>query len=1779
MRPAILSFYSYKGGVGRTLLAANMAVAFARQGKTLLWDLDVEAPGLHHIQALRPASGPVKSGFFDWLTAWQRNQQRQPGAKDLQRFDQLPCATPFRNLYILPAHGDDADPAALYFGIDWALLLSGDPPPARGLFRELFDHLGTQGFRHVLIDSRTGLTDLGALIAGVLPDATVLVGGYGAQNLRGLGRVHRSLAQLSPTLRDRNTALRLFPVASPIPQHDAGKVEAGRKLWREAFGQDLAAIHEIRYEPELAFSESLLITQPERTIAQDYERLHRSLADFVDTVFAEAAAEQAERQQRPDQYGRNADTRHSRSSQGKRFEERVADLLRLLGYSVEPEQLVGPDRVDLIARIESGLDTLTYLVECKDHRDAVGKDIVDLLGLWLSKPAAQALHARGMIVARAFSPAALTSAKALNITAITPQDLERRLLAFESYLHQILADFERSPLARSYVDQYVRAVARQPASGEQAPPKPEAMPLLEQGVAWASGRGSRLWVLLGDYGTGKTAFTEKLCYELAKRAREDTDAPVPLRVSLREFPNKVRLEELLAERWLQATGQRKDPRVLLHLVQRGRIVLIFDAFDEMGIATAGRSVIDQFRMLVSLTANAGDGASSNRVLITCREQFFKDHGDAMKTVAGNQDRLAPLEDLTQHFDGSIQTLATFTPEQVHRFLALRLDEAGGDAALRFLREHNLLELGDRPQLLDLIIASLPELQQRKASTGAPLSVGELYRAYTNRWLDDFRPVERQSSSEGLRTVLEELAHVLWQRVGHRIHHGDLYALLQRRGELRGQLDPDRLDVELRTAAFLSRTPDGLYGFSHRSFLEFFLARRIERAACAATAPGELASTLDLPRLSAECSRFLHDLVPLGDAKRRDTLRSGIRTLLSPQTAPPPLAARVNALLLGYRLAGLEHTRATDPSTKAAQTHEERLRECISAWIPPQAQLAGADLSELSLIFLEAPGIDLRGADLRDCDLGAARLPGAQLSRARLWRAKLHACDLSGACLDQADASDSQGPWVVLTRASARDSIWVNAELPGASVSETDFSAADLRAARLAACKGSPILTDARLHSMTAVAATGWPEPLMSLCRPNVQTLVASLRVGHFDEIDSVAFSPDGTRLLSGGAYGRLCLWDAASGQLLWVVEGHARWVASVAFSPDGRRLLSGGADGRLCLWDAISGQSLRVIKGHAGWIRSAVFSPDGSRVLSGGDDGQLCLWDAASGQPLQVIKGHKPAVWSVAISPDGTRLLSGGRDGRLCLWDAASGQALQIIEERKRVARSVAFSPDGTRLLSGGDDGRLYLWDAASGKSLWVIEGHSRWVTSIAFSNDGTRLLSGGIDHRLCLWDAASGQALLEIATNKSWVLSVAFSPDGTRLLSSDDDQRLCLWDATNGQSLRVIEGKAAEIQSVAFGPDGRRLLSSGRDGQLYLWDIASKRLQQVIEGHAGWVGRAAFSPDGVRLLSGGRDGRLCLWDATSGETLQVIKKHRDWIRSVAFSHDGTCLLSGGDDGRLCLWDATGKLLQEIKGHARGVSSVAFSPDGRLLLSGGGDTRLCLWDAATGQALQVIDAHKDRIDSVAFSPNGRRLLSGGGDSRLCLWDATTGQALQVIEAHRDQIQSVAFSPDGTRLLSGGSDGRLCVWDAASGKPLRVIEGHAGGVTSVAFSPDGTSIAAGCGDGSICMYDDTRLLFRAYAERPATTPSEAAATRAIAANTASTLRAGRPDNWVVIDYRKDPRGLWRGAGPLLHALRYHDPDEAPEGAPWIPRLWHAVDLPELRASEPAFEGEADEQIEG
>ncbi|GAB1312028.1 Beta transducin-like protein HET-E2C [Madurella fahalii] len=561
--------------------------------------------------------------------------------------------------------------------------------------------------------------------------------------------------------------------------------------------------------------------------------------------------------------------------------------------------------------------------------------------------------------------------------------------------------------------------------------------------------------------------------------------------------------------------------------------------------------------------------------------------------------------------------------------------------------------------------------------------------------------------------------------------------------------------------------------------------------------------------------------------------------------------------------------------------------------------------------------------------------------------------------------------------------------------------------------------------------------------------------GHYSSVRSVAFSPDGQQLASGFSYGTIKIWDPISGQSLQILEGHSASVQSITFSPNSQRLASGSDDNTIKIWDPTSEQYLQTLKGHSNSVYSVTFSPDGQRLVSGSDDRTIKIWDPTSGQCLQTLEGHSNSVRSVAFSPDGQQLVSGSDDRTIKIWDPTSGQCLQTLEGHSNSVRSVAFSPDGQQLVSGSDDCTIKIWDPISGQYLQTLKSHSNSVYSVAFSPDGQRLVSGSNDHTIKIWDPTSEQYPQALNSHSNSVYSVAFSPDGQRLVSGSDDRTIKIWDPTSGQCLRTLEGHRYSVYSVAFSPDSQQLASGSSNGTIKIWDRTSGQSLQTLEGYSASVYSVTFSPNGQRLALGFSNGTIKIWNPTLGQHFQTLEGHNASVWSVAFSPDDQRLASGSYNGSIKIWDlASERCLQKLKGHRRSVHSIAFSPDGQRLVSGSYNDTIKIWDLASERCLQKLKGHRRSVNPVAFSPDGQRLVSGSYNDTIKIWDPTPEQYFQSLKGYRRSVNPVAFSPDGQRLASDScNDNTIKIWDPTSGECLQMLKGHPDSVRSVAFSVD------------------------------------------------------------------------------------------------------------------------------
>jgi WD40 repeat protein len=230
--------------------------------------------------------------------------------------------------------------------------------------------------------------------------------------------------------------------------------------------------------------------------------------------------------------------------------------------------------------------------------------------------------------------------------------------------------------------------------------------------------------------------------------------------------------------------------------------------------------------------------------------------------------------------------------------------------------------------------------------------------------------------------------------------------------------------------------------------------------------------------------------------------------------------------------------------------------------------------------------------------------------------------------------------------------------------------------------------------------------------------------------------------------------DPATAQLVLTLAGHASNLTrrgsrrkmsqiaeefsgcSVAFSPNGRQLVTGGFDRTVKVWNAENRQLMQTLKGHTGPIAGLAYSPLGDRIVTVSQDQTARIWDAATWKELLVLRKHTKSVTCVAFSADGKSILTGGDDRLAMLWDVESGRHMLTLKGHTSGVTCVAFSPDGQRFLTGSADRTAKIWESKSGHEVLTIHGHSKSVASAAFSPNGNQIVTAGKDGTVMVREA-----------------------------------------------------------------------------------------------------------------------------------------------------------------------------------------------------------------------------------------------------------------------------------------------------------------------------------------------------------------------------------------------------------------------------------------------------------
>ncbi len=631
---------------------------------------------------------------------------------------------------------------------------------------------------------------------------------------------------------------------------------------------------------------------------------------------------------------------------------------------------------------------------------------------------------------------------------------------------------------------------------------------------------------------------------------------------------------------------------------------------------------------------------------------------------------------------------------------------------------------------------------------------------------------------------------------------------------------------------------------------------------------------------------------------------------------------------------------------------------------------------------------------------------------------------------------------------------------------------------------------------------------------------------HRDFVHSVAFSPDGNWIASGG-FRTLKLWQKQPQQQQQLAL--AADVTALAVTADGKSAATALADNTIQLWNLATGKPAALLKGHAAPIRGLAFTADGAKLVSGSADKTIRLWNVAAAKQEGQLTA--PAdVRALLLSKDGSQVVSGDADNTIRVWalpqpgnnDAAAPVA-ELKGHSKPVTALALILPAGKQIASGSEDGTLRTWDLASKRNLKTMNLGAP-ITDVAVRPDGAAVAASATNNIARIYDL-NGKQLAELKGDVNLTRNVVSKTDGQTVAK----QQFALADAAvkaaekNLKDRQDASKKAGEAKTAADKAltEAQKKAKEANDKVNAAKAELDKKPDDAAlkKKHDAAVKAAAKPNDELKKAQSGKTSaeRAIKLAAESIKTAQAnldtrnkakaaadaAQKKADAdlaaaktqeqaglkpIRTIAFSSDAKRIVTGGDDNLAHVWDAaTGQAIDALSGHGAPLTALAAAPGARVV-SAGADKTLRIWSVNPTWTLAGRIGAQDndpdslaaspfisRIVSLAFSPDGKLLATGGGDpsrnGELMIWNVQDRKLVRTIaDAHSDVVLDVEFSRDGKSLLSGGADKFMRLFDVATGKLDKAFEGHTHHVLGVAWKADGSAVASAGADNVIKIWN-------------------------------------------------------------------------------------------------------------
>lgn len=1057
--------------------------------------------------------------------------------------------------------------------------------------------------------------------------------------------------------------------------------------------------------------------------------------------------------------------------------------------------------------------------------------------------------------------------------------------------------------------------------------------------------------VLGEFGTGKTWVAFHYAWTALQRYQEAKERGVqrprlPLVITLRDYAKALNVENVLAGFFFTQHNIRLNSEVFDQLNRMGKLLLIFDGFDEMAAKVDKQQMINNFWELAKVVV---PGA---KVILTCRTEHFPDAREGRALLnAQLQASTSNLTGETPQFE--VLELEKFNDEQIRQVMSF---QASMPTVEQVISNPQLLDLARRPVMTELILEALPEIE-----AGKPVDMSRVYLYAVRRKME--RDIKAERTFTSLADKLYFLCELSWEMLSSdrmSLNYREFPDRIRRLfgSAVQEEKDLDHWHYDMMGQTMLIRNAEGDYTPAHRSLLEFFVAYKFA-SELGALAPDflELAQRrTDTDLLPDVRKHKWSEYFEQGNSISLTKFVSETTKNLQISFGKFPLSKAVLDLLqfmlmdnsCDYLLSQLDALR-TERGREVSYI-EGNIINLLLAVDP--LSLAGQNLSHMMISganFVKAilQNTNFSHSSFREClfssEIGRTHsikfssnndffASGESNGDIRLWR-----------------ASDTQQ---VLRLRGHKD--WVRGLLFSAD-SNILYSSSDDRTVKI------------------------W-DLNTGRC---IQTLE-----GHEGRVYSLQMTSDQSTLISVGNDRTIRMWNILTGECFRVLSDHSRSVNSVDLAHGDTSFITGSDDKSIKIWEIDSGLCIRTLEGHTDEVISAIYLDKWDMIASSSYDRTIKFWNIVTGKCLKTLPVNKAVICLCYSQADD--YLIGGTSSDVIMWDMSNFECVGTIPSSVSTFNSVSLTSDGETLALANYDSGLSLWNLRTKSHLKHLDGTLVPAYTVAMTRENRRLVSC-MNEKIVVWDFETGQFLNIMTGHDDVVWEIDISPCGNLLVSTSADKTARIWNLETGQCLFVLKGHINRIYSVSFSPNGNVVATASADGSVRLWSAHNGDCLQILQGHTDKVWEVRFSSDGALISSGSRDQTVRVWDAHTGECIRTIESHEGDINCLAFSKEGSLLASAGHDAIIRLWDLnSGECISALEGHTSRINSLVFDPDQRFLISGSSDSVVKVWDTDTQFCVKEFSGYGSPVWAISLSADSKLIAVGTLDSTIRIWHMEDG---------------------------------------------------------------------------------------------------------------------------------------------------------------------------------------------